>query len=917
IKAIYYVLLQEIRPNSIPDLKVDATFRKVAKNAITFALWKIDEDRLEAVPRSQFGTFYDNCAYIVYAASLPGHYASHETIVGTPQFNPRYLCTQWKCFSPTSQTREQKPNVTLERYIHYWLGRNVSEQNRSNVVHKIQELDSYLGNVASIYRETQNHESARFLSYFKSGYDILSGALVNSPARPRLFQLHARKWLRAIEMPSIEWTHFNSDYVMVLLTDALTFVWIGRSSSGIERRSALAWVQKHSAAGSPPISIVDDGYEQAMSPQSKDLWNSLLPLKKRLVCQSSQAGGDVTDYNANKFRIYKCNQRGRLHLDQLDVGMPAKDDLSDAHGVYLLDNYGQSIWLWVGAQAPQADALSAMGNGRAFVKKKKYPDNTLVVRVLEGHEPVEFKRLFANWLSVWQENARGHKPVSTKFGKLDAHSLCERPKMAADTQLVDDGRGERIIYRVLGDQVQELPASKAIVFTTNASYVVRYSVQCATVVPADLASVGIKTIIYQWNGSEASSETIAQADKFAIASFEALKEPGMFVQLYEFDEPPHFLQIFKGKLIIMRGQRSDLLYGGDLKSNALQETFLLKVYGDASYNAKAVEETPLSSISSKDCYVIKTSHVWVWCGQSSTGDAREMAKSVGGLLGESSLMLEGKESKEFWQSVAMYFNQSLVINGNGNSCSSSTTSSSSGAGSMCNGSSSNGGNVSPTLSNNCYLNTSVPSKPRPPVQLFLVWWAQKTLRYEEILGFAQQDLSADCTYILDTGTLTYVWLGSQAPQQDRYTAIAQSYVQNAPFGRRPATALAVVKQYQEPNVFKGFFESWQNDYGKNFLSYEKIRQDLGSATPTASALANVDSPLLLNNQQKDFDNHKKYPIQVLVQEMDMLPTEINPLKREIHLTHDDFVSVFKMSFYEFDELPKWKKTELKKQFKLF
>ncbi|XP_070133242.1 villin-like protein quail isoform X1 [Drosophila bipectinata] len=881
----------EVRPNTIPDLKVDATFRKVAKNAITFAIWKIDEDRLEAVARSQFGTFYDTCAYIVYAASLTGHYATHETI-----------------------TREQKPNVVLERYIHYWLGRNVSEQNRSNVVHKIQELDLYLGNVAAIYRETQGHESARFLSYFKSGYDILSGALTNSPPRPRLFQLHSRKWLRSIELASIEWSHFNSDYIMVLQTEGLIFVWIGRSSSGIERRSALAWVQKHNRGS--PISIVDDGYEQAMSPEHKELWNSLLPLNKRMVCQASQLVSDSGDYNVNKFRIYKCNQRGRLHLDQLDVGMPAKDDLSDAHGVYLLDNYGQSVWLWVGAQAPQADALSAMGNGRAFVKKKKYPDNTLVVRVLEGHEPVEFKRLFANWLSVWQENSRGHKPVSTKFGKLDAHSLCERPKMAADTQLVDDGRGERVIYRIMGDQVQELPTSKTVVFTTNASYVVKYSVQCATVIPADLASVGIKTVIYQWNGSEASAESIARADKFATSSFEALKEPGMFVQLYEFDEPPHFLQIFEGKLIIMRGQRSEVFYGGDLKTNAMMETFLLKVYGDASYNSKAVEETPLSSISSKDCYVIKTNHVWVWCGQSSTGDAREMAKSVGALLGESSLVLEGKESKEFWQSVVMYFNQTLVINGNGNSCSSSTTSSSSGAGSMCNGSS-NGGSVSPTLSNNCYLNTSVPSKPRPPVQLFLVWWQQSTLRYEEILGFEQQDLSADCTYILDTGTLTYVWLGSQALHQERYTTIAQNYVQNAPFGRRSATALAVVRQFQEPNVFKGFFESWQNDYGKNFLSYEQMRKDLGNSVPSTCSLGNGGSPLLLNNKQTDFDGHKKYPLAVLIQEMDMLPPEINPLKREVHLTHDDFVSVFKMSFYEFDELPKWKKTELKKQFKLF
>ncbi|XP_017834860.1 villin-like protein quail [Drosophila busckii] len=895
----------EVRPNTICDLKVDATFRKVPKHAISFALWKIDEDRLEAVARANYGTFYDNCAYIIYAANLVGHYATHETI-----------------------TREQKSNVTLERYIHYWLGSSVSEQNRSNAVHKIQELDTYLGNVATIYREVQHHESPRFLSYFKKGYDVLSGALLSSAKTPRLYQLYGRQWLRAVELANIDWTHFNSHYVMVLQTESLSFVWIGRSSAAIERRSALAWVQRQPQTGS--ICIVDDGYEQSMTVEQKQLWNAVLPLGQRNVSQANnqlttEQLNNSSNNNAQQFRIYKCNQRGRLHLDQLDVGLPSKDDLSDANGVYLLDNYGQSIWLWVGAQAPQTDALSAMGNGRAFVKKKKYPNSTYVVRVVEGHEPVEFKRLFGNWLSVWQDNTRGHKPVSTKFGKLDAVSLCERPKMAADTQLVDDGRGERTLYRIFGQQLEQLPASKTVVFTTNASYVVVYSVQCATVVPADLAAVGIQSIVYQWNGSEASAETIAKADNFAMSSFQALKVPAMFVQLYEFDETPHFLQLFKGKLIIMRGQRSELLHSNnnnnwDFKTNIMLETFLLKIYGDASYNSKAVEEYPLSAISSKDCYVIKTSHVWVWCGQSSTGDAREMAKAVGALLGENSLVLEGKETKEFWQSVSMYFNQALVITNQ--SCASSTTSSSSsGAGSMCNGSnSSNGGsgNISPTLSNNCYLNTSVPSKPRPPVQLFLVWWQQHSqLRCEEILGFEQQDLSADCTYILDTGNLAYVWLGGHAPSQERerYVALVQSYVQQAPFERRAATALAVVRQAAEPNVFKGFFETWQQELGKNFLTYEQMREQLGQTTPS-NGLHKV-SALLLNNNQRDFDEHKKYPLGVLVQEMDMLPPEINPLRREVHLTHDDFVSVFKMTFYEFDELPKWKKQELKKLYKLF
>lgn len=38
---------------------------------------------------------------------------------------------------------------------------------------------------------------------------------------------------------------------------------------------------------------------------------------------------------------------------------------------------------------------------------------------------------------------------------------------------------------------------------------------------------------------------------------------------------------------------------------------------------------------------------------------------------------------------------------------------------------------------------------------------------------------------------------------------------------------------------------------------------------------------------------------------------------QVYLTHDDFVAVFKMTYPEFEVLPKWKQVELKKQFKLF
>lgn len=60
---------------------MDASFRKIAKNAICFHIWRIEEDRLEAEPKTNYGTFYDNCAYIINVASPSGVYVNQDTIV--------------------------------------------------------------------------------------------------------------------------------------------------------------------------------------------------------------------------------------------------------------------------------------------------------------------------------------------------------------------------------------------------------------------------------------------------------------------------------------------------------------------------------------------------------------------------------------------------------------------------------------------------------------------------------------------------------------------------------------------------------------------------------------------------------------------------------------------------------------------
>lgn len=99
-----------------------------------------------------------------------------------------------------------------------------------------------------------------------------------------------------------------------------------------------------------------------------------------------------------------------------------------------------------------------------------------MIRVTEGHEPMEFMRLFPSWLSDSGDSQFSLKPSPTVLGKFDSLTLCQRPKMAADTQLIDDGTGERKIFRIVKDQVNEVTANKPAVFITTSSYVVQYSV---------------------------------------------------------------------------------------------------------------------------------------------------------------------------------------------------------------------------------------------------------------------------------------------------------------------------------------------------------------------------------------------------------------------------------------------------------
>ncbi|XP_037959532.1 villin-like protein quail isoform X2 [Teleopsis dalmanni] len=847
----------ELVSDSISESKVDASFRRVSKHLQCFQIWKIAEDSLEILPTTEYGNFYDNYGYIIYNAAQPGVFPNEDTI-----------------------PREVRQGVILNRFLHFWFGTKASDQTRANLTHKINELDKYFGHTCTIYRDCQESESARFMSYFRKGLTIRSSEIAGTSASQHLFRVEGRRWLRCTQMPDINWEHFASDYCMVLVTENCVYVWLGRFSSTVERRNSLNWASKL-AKPETEVIVLEDGYEQALPENHKQQWNSILPLHDRFVSQGTAA--DSEKHLLKKIKIFKCcYKKSRLHLDEVNSIEPNKKDLEDIESSYILDAGGRGVWLWVGRNALQNTQINCIRIARSYANKKNYPYGTQVVRVVDGYEPSEFIRLFPNAQTEWNSSNITRRPLSAGYGRVENNILVQRPKMAADMQLIDDGCGARKIYRVYEKLIQEQPDNALPMFCSKNCYVICYSVRLNASNPTDAQNVGVKHVVYNWIGSEASHNVKKMAEKYAKKCFEESSSKCILVQIHEFCETPHFLQMFGGKFIIIANERQINYTADGLDLGNI--LFVFKCYGNATYNTRTMETFPMTSLTPTHCYVVKSDQIYVWCGTHTTGDEREMAKNIGAMFGQYSLVIQGREPPNFWK-----LNEHLT---------------------------------SPISSDVsfAYKNTNdnmVRSVMVP--QLLTIWSQRNQIRTFEIIGYDQSDLIPECTYILDTGSVCFIWLGEHASNCKKQTELhfVSYYIKHIHIPRKPSTAIIVVKQNSEPNIFTGHFENWNIDHWKDYVSYENLRNTFNINVVKTQNGSSSESIPSFYEAHREFDQHAKFPLKVLQQEVSALPDVVSPLKREEHLTHDDFVRTFNMTFPEYDQLPTWKKQELKKKHKLF
>ncbi|KAM6307209.1 villin-1 isoform 2-T2 [Aegotheles albertisi] len=814
--------------------KVSRTLNKTTPG---IQIWRIEKMEMVPVPTNSYGNFYEGDCYVLLSTRKTGNGFSYD--------------------------------------IHYWLGKESSQDEQGAAAIYTTQMDDYLGTVAVQHREVQGHESETFRAYFKHGIIYKKGGVAsgmkhvetNTYNIQRLLHVKGKKNVVAGEV-EMSWKSFNRGDVFLLDLGQLIIQWNGPESNRNERLKAMTLakdIRDRERGGRAKVGVVD-GEDEGASPGLMQVLTHVLGEKKDI---KPAIPDDVVDQKLkSSLKLYHVSDAsGNLVIQEVAI-RPLTQDMLLHEDCYILDQGGLKIFVWKGKNANKEEKQQAMSRALGFIKAKNYPASTSVETENDGSESTVFRQLFQKWTVPSQTSGLGKTHTVGKVAKVeqvkfDATTLHARPQMAAQQKMVDDGSGEVEVWRVENGELVPVEKKWLGHFYGGDCYLILYTYHVGS---------KVHRLIYIWQGRQASPDELAASAYQAVILDQKYNNEPVQVRVTMGKEPAHLMAIFRGKMVVYAGGTSRA--GG---TETAPSTRLFHVHGTNEYNTKAFEvAVRASSLNSNDVFVLKTPSCCYLCG-----DEREMGKTVADIISKSEkiVIAEGQEPAEFWVALggkSQYANSKRLQEEN----------------------------------------------PSVPPRLFECSNKTGTFLATEIVDFTQDDLEEDDVYILDTWDQVFFWVGNNANESEKEAAavMVQEYLKSHPSGRDLDTPIIVVKQGHEPPTFTGWFLAWDPLNWADKKSYEALKAELGDD----SSFEQLSSAL--TSKQEIFtatttlipDKLETFPLDVLVNtSAEDLPRGVDPSRKEAHLSDRDFEAAFGMSRSAFGNLPLWKQQKLKKDKGLF
>jgi gelsolin len=289
-----------------------------AGSAVGLQIWRIEKFQVKHWPKEEYGNFYDGDSYIVLKTYKP---------------------------DPNSEK--------LAHDVHFWIGKYSTQDEYGTAAYKTVELDTFLDDVPVQHRETQNHESSLFKSYFdkivymKGGCDTGFRHVEPAKYEPRLLIVKKVGRRVAIKEIDMRMKYLNSGDVFIMDLGMTIYQWNGSHCSKDEKYQAVAHCQVLKGdRGNAEVKML----EQDTTPDNHEFYEKL-KIEESDVVTDDDDEADSGDKTKKLFKL--SDAAGSLNFDFVAEGTLSKDML-DSNDSFLVDT-GSEVIVWVGQNASSAE----------------------------------------------------------------------------------------------------------------------------------------------------------------------------------------------------------------------------------------------------------------------------------------------------------------------------------------------------------------------------------------------------------------------------------------------------------------------------------------------------------------------------------------------------------------------------------
>ncbi|TVU15861.1 hypothetical protein EJB05_39402 [Eragrostis curvula] len=754
--AICFALAPHLSPDGSGPQKNSPN--SIHKNNARLQIWRIENFKPVPVAASSYGKFYMGDSYIILKTAA-------------------------------------LKNGSFRHDIHYWLGKDTSQDEAGTAAILTVELDAALGGRAVQYREMQGNETEKFLSLFRPCIMPQPGGAasgfnhVEINEQEHVTRLYVCRGKYVVHVP-VARSSLNHDDIFILDTKSKIFQFNGSNSCIQERAKALEVVQYIKDTfheGKCEVAAVEDGKLMA-DVEAGEFWGlfgGFAPLPRKASSQDNAEDKEI---------VIKFLCQGKLENISFESLV---HELLQSNKCYLLD-CGAEMYVWMGRNTSlqERKAASEAAEKLLIDGRETKPH---VIKVIEGFETVMFKSKFTEWpatpeLKLTAEDGRGKVAALLKSQGLDVKGLMKAAPVKEEPQPYIDCTGHLQVWRVNGNGKTLLSAADHSKFYTGDCYIFQY-----TYAGDDKEECLIGT----WFGKKSVEEERASAMSLASKMVQGAKFQAVQARLYEGKEPVQFFVIFQSFQVFKGGHSSgykDYITQNGIDDDTYSEAglALFRVQGSGPENMQALQvDAVASSLNSSYCYILHNGNtVLTWIGNLTTSLDQDLVERQLDVIKPdvpSRSQKEGRETDQFWE----------VLGGKSK-----------------------------------YSNQKVGKEPESDPHLFSCILSQGNVKVKEIHHFSQDDLMAEDIFVLDCHSDVFVWVGQEVDPNMKSQAIdigekflvTDFLMENL----SQETPIFIVSEGCEPEFFTKFF-NW--DSKKSLMHGSSYQRKLaivkGGAAPSS------------------------------------------------------------------------------------